>query len=129
MLISISTEEFNNQAVFMSLVSTKAGDFKARTDLDGNPKLAPNGQPTFSTGLKALTLDNGTPTAEVKGATVNVCAPIDLAFSATYKPEGRVWITHYLTNSKQLGVSITVEKLVPARASSLPPMPTEGGKQ
>lgn len=129
MLISMTSEDFNTQSVFMSLVSTPKEELKARTDTEGNPKLAPNGQPTFSTGLKALTLIDGTPTSEVRGATVNVCQPLDLAFSGTYQSEGRVWITHYLTNAKQLGVSITCEKLVPVRpTSSLPPMPSnEGG--
>lgn len=131
MLIELSSEEFAQQALFMSLTATPKEELKARTDTEGNPKLAPNGQPTFSTGLKALILANGTPKTEVRGASVNVCHPLDLAFSGTYQPEGRVWVTHYLTNTKQLGVSITVEKLVPVRpTSSLPPMPTiEEGKQ
>lgn len=130
MLLTINANEFSTQNVFISLAKIPKEEIKARTNNDGTPKLAPNGSPTFSTGLKVLTLKNGTPTSEVRGATVNVCQPINLDFSATYKPEGRVWVTHYLTNAKQLGVSITCEKLVPVRSSSLPPMPTnDGGKQ
>lgn len=128
MLIEMNASDFSTQSVFMSLVSTPKNEMRARTDQEGNPKLSPNGSPTFSTGLKVLALENGNPTSEVRGATVNVCHPLDLVFSGTYQPEGKVWITHYLTNAKQLGVSITCEKLVTVRSSSLPPMPEMGDK-
>lgn len=127
MLVSLDGATAGNQLSLMALGAVKKGDMKARVDGEGNPKLAPNGSPTYSTPLKLLAVEDGVPVGEIRNASVHVCTPVDLAFGQAYRPAGNVWITHYISGNNRLGVSVVVEKIEPVRASSLPELP--GGER
>ena len=127
MIILIDGATAGEQFSMMSLGATKKTDMKPRLDQDGNPKIAPNGSPTYSTPLKLLAVEDGVPVGEIRNASVHLCTPTDLVFGQSYKPAGQVWITHYIAGNNRLGVSVVVEKIEPLRASSLPELP--GGER
>ena len=127
MMISLEGTTAEGQFSLMALGAIKKADIKPRLDGDGNPKVAPNGAPTYSTPLKLLALEDGVPVGEVRNASVHVCTPTDLTFGQAYKPAGQVWITHYISGNNRLGVSVIVERIEAVRPSSMPDMP--GGER
>jgi len=87
------------------------GEPRPRTNEDGVPKLAPNGKPTYSTGVVLARADGG----QDRGITIAVTEPMTLPFGVPMRPDGAVWATPYETNGR-VAVSIICERLVPVAA-------------
>lgn len=87
------------------------GDPRPRMRGD-EPKLAPNGKPTFSTGVVAAREDGG----QDRGVTVAVTEPGSYPMGTVLRPDGAVWITPYVLEGgsrPSVGISIVAERLVP----------------
>ncbi|GLK16923.1 hypothetical protein GCM10017602_14050 [Herbiconiux flava] len=84
------------------------GEVRPRLNDSGVPKLAPNGKPTFSTGVVVARADGG----QDRGVTISVTEPVVLQLGAALRPDGDVWVTPYETNGR-VGLSIICERLVP----------------
>lgn len=85
------------------------GEPRPRQREDGTPKLAPDGRPTFSTGVVVARSDGG----QDRGITVAVVEPQEYPLGTRLCPDGRAWVTPSVTDARRLGLSVIVERLVP----------------
>lgn len=95
-------------------------ELRARTDRDGAPKLSPSGRRTFSSGVQPLREGGGFEA----GATIAVIEVPDTPWpvGTRLRAEGDAWLVPYVTQQGRLGLSFTVDRLVPV--TSAPAMPT-----
>lgn len=99
-------------------VMSMGGDPRPRMK-DDQPKLAPNGKATYSTGVVAARQDGG----QDKGVTIAVTEPKAYPIGTVLRPDGDVWLTPYVAENgtrTSAGMSFIAERLVPVE----PPTPT-----
>ncbi len=89
------------------------GDLRPRMKGD-QPKCAPNGKPTFSSGVVVAREDGGVD----RGATISVIEPpaAPWLLGTPLRAAGACWVTPYVTDANRQGLSYTVERLVPVSA-------------
>lgn len=106
--------KLSNQIVFVSLFAVKADEFKTKTRKDDDGKeqqVTLDGKSEFRTPLKGLRVLDGSPVSEEKNVTIAVLTPTALEAGKYYAPAGKTVITHYVTNTNRLGVSIVAERV------------------
>lgn len=96
-------------------------DLRAREkEQDGRvvAKTSPDGRPTFASGV-VVARDMG---GQDKGATIAVIEKPTKpwALGTALRAEGACWVTPYVTEANRLGLSFTVERLVPVVAAAAP---------
>lgn len=116
MAIHTIAEQTDLETVFMSLMPKRAADLEVKKDFDtGAVKLTADGKTQYLTGLKALRVENGQMTRELKNVSVSVLNPVDLKPGVAYVPTGKLTITPYITQTKQQGFSYIAESLKPVK--------------
>lgn len=89
------------------LAQAMGGAPRPRTNPDGSPKLAPNGKPTYASGVVVARPEGGAD----RGITIAVTDPAPLPLGAVVHPDGEVWVTPYESNGR-VALSIVCDRLV-----------------
>lgn len=90
--------------------------------LGGQPKLrdgklSPDGRPTYSSGC-VLLVDRAGDVRPDKSASVHVVEPAaTYVLGEQYVAAGQVWVTPYTAANDRVALSVTVERLVPPKAT------------
>lgn len=97
-------------AAVPAALSMGVEDFRARMRGD-DPKTAPNGRPTFTSGV-VVTRDGGGADRSASIAIIEK-PTVPWPLGTPLRAEGDCWLTPYVTNDNRQGLSFVVTKLVP----------------
>lgn len=121
MKLSVSANEVNSELTWIALLPQAATDFRPKQGRDAHdnavPKLTDSGQPIFRAELSAVAPDREGKPRVNRDASLGVLHPVDVQAGTPYVLSGSVVVTHYVTGSNRLGVSIIADSLVPARSA------------
>ncbi|QCQ17248.1 hypothetical protein [Microbacterium sp. RG1] len=84
------------------------GEPRIRTGDNQVPKLAPNGKPTYASGVVVARPEGGVD----RGVSIAVTEPAVLPLGVALCPAGDIWVTPYESNGR-VALSIVCDRLVP----------------
>jgi len=119
MKLTVNAEQLDLRFMSMANEETQPPKKVFGSEAD-EQKTDDNGYPLFAArNLQALRLnEDGSPSGTENGVTVSLRETAPLVFGQVYKLTGDVTVNHWITNSKQLGVSIIADSVEPVSGSA-----------
>lgn len=118
MRITTDAKNLAQSIALMSMVPQQAADaqVKSFTHKDTGvmeTKTDAHGRPLYRADFNVVSMQDGVPVRQEKDVTVALVKPVDVMPGVFYSLAGEVTVTHYVTNSNRLGVSIVAESVQP----------------
>ena len=107
----MATYEITPSAAAQIVAMSMGGAARPRLR-EGVAKLSPDGRPTFASGVVVAREDGQ---GQERGVSIAVIESTVLPMGALVRPDGKTWVTPYVTDAGRVGVSIVTERLVAAK--------------
>lgn len=108
--------ELSPLALLRTAALAMGGEMRPRLK-EGVPKLSPDGRPTYASGVVVARDDGGVD----RNVTIAVIELGKFPLGMAVRPDGKAWLTPYVTDAQRLGISIVCERLIPVKAERIVP--------
>lgn len=124
MKITTNAASLAGSIKLMATLPQKAADAQAKSFTNRETgvietKTTDDGRPLYRVDFNVLALDeNGVPARQERDVFLSLIKPVDILPGIYYILAGEVTVTHYVTATGRLGVSLIAETVVPEKQAS-----------